>query len=99
MSTQGLMPGECDRFDIASAHAAFSDWWNRDGITARDTDSKRRGQSASCQLHAIKYRYGVGSYFEPNSAAAMIYCELVRRYHPEAYDAVCAEHCPQEQIA
>lgn len=93
---QGLMPGECDAFDIASAHAAFSDWWNKDGLTARDHDPKRRGSSASCQLSALRYSPGMGDYFEKGSTAAEIYCELVRRYHPEAYEEEVAEHMTPE---
>lgn len=86
-----------DRFDIAAGHAAFADWWNVNGLTARDHDPKRRGKSASCQLHNIGYSPGMGRYFEPNSPAADVYCELVRRYEPEAYAAECAEHCPLEE--
>lgn len=93
---QGLMPGDCDAFDIASAHAAFSDWWNKDGLTARDLDPKRRAGSASCQLHNLRYSPGCGDYFEKCSIAAEIYCELVRRYHPEDYEQECAEWLTEE---
>ena len=97
MSKQGLIPSECSRFDIAEAHAAFADWWNKDGLTSRDHDPSRRGMSASCQLSNIGYSPGCGDYFEKNSTAAYIYCELVAKYYPESAAAEYAEHCPSEE--
>lgn len=94
---QGLMSPEFDRLAIAAGHAAFADWWNKDGLTARDHDPKRRAGSASCQLHAIGYSCGWGDYFEKNSQAAFVYCELVARYYPGEYEAEAAEWTPYEE--
>lgn len=87
MSTQGLMPAECMRFDVVDAYAAFGDWWNSGGLTDR---CRAKGRSISSALHRMKYR-NPGPYLE-SDASKYIYVELVRRYHPESYEKECDEH-------
>ena len=82
------------RHDIASAYAAYGDWFNVNGLTERD---RRRGpdrKSISVQLHNIGYSSGAGSYFETqgDEEAKEIYLDLVRKYEPAfVADGLAAE--------
>jgi hypothetical protein len=76
---QGLIPSGYSRFDIASGYAAFGDWWNKDGLTARCHD---KGRSISCTLHRMRYSPGMGDYLD-GPAAVDVYLGLVKRYYPE----------------
>ena len=83
---QGLIPAECSRFDVVDAYAAFGDWWNRGGLTAR---CRAKGRSIGGQLSRMRYR-NPGDYLE-SDASKDIYVELVRRYHPDRVEEAEAE--------
>lgn len=85
-SGQGLMPAECSRFDVVDAYAAFADWWNRGGLTAR---CHAKGRSIDLQLSRMRY-YNPGAYLE-SEASKDIYVELVRRYHPDRVEEAEAD--------
>lgn len=89
MSSQGLIPRGCSRFEVAAAYAAFGDWWNRDGLTER---CRAKHKSISGQLFDMGYSPGMGGYFDGlYDPAINIYLELVRRWHPDCYEEECAK--------
>lgn len=73
-------------FSVASAFAAYGDWWNRDGLTNRDRCRGTGRKSISQQLHNLGYSPACGGNYieEDDEEAQDIYLDLVRKWEGEA---------------